>query len=133
MVDSQGTKSDMSRRRTRSKKDQLLAAWRGIWEPEDLSEFSRPVSDVMQSALKGLGLDRRCDQEAMVQAWAEVVGDNIANNAQPIEVRRKVLVVQVLQPSIHYVLAQQMKGDILAKMQERFGSDNIVDIDFRIG
>lgn len=123
----------MRKRRTRSKKDQLLAAWRGIWEPEDLSEFNRPVADVMESALKGLGLDSRCDQEAMVEAWSEVVGDNIANNAQPIEVRRKVLVVQVLQPSIHYVLAQQMKGEILAKMQERFGSDNIVDIDFRIG
>jgi len=125
--------SDMRKRRTRSKKDQLLAAWRGIWEPEDLSEFSRPVGDIMGSAMKELGLDRRCDQEAMVEAWAEVVGGNIANNAQPIEVRRKVLVVQVLQPSIHYVLAQQMKGAILAKMQDRFGSDNIVDIDFRIG
>ena len=123
----------MRNRRTRSKKDRLLAAWRGIWEPEDLSDFSRPVGDVMESTLKGLGLDRRCDQEAMLTAWSEVVGDNIANNAQPLEVRRKVLVVQVLQPSIHYVLAQQMKGAILAKMQERFGSNNIVDIDFRIG
>ncbi|NOY00789.1 MAG: DUF721 domain-containing protein [Verrucomicrobia bacterium] len=125
--------SRMRNRRVRSKKDSLLAAWRGIWEPEDLSNFSRPVGDVMASTLKDLGLDRRCDQEAMVAAWAEVVGDNIANNAQPLEVRRKVLIVQVLQPSIHYVLAQQMKGAILAKMQERFGSDNIVDIDFRIG
>ncbi len=123
----------MRKRRIRSKKDQLLAAWRGVWEPEDLSKFSRPVSDVMETALQGLGLDRRCDQEAMVEAWAEVVGSNIANNAQPIEVRRKVLIVQVLQPSIHYVLAQQMKGAILVKMQERFGRDNIKDIDFRIG
>ncbi len=123
----------MRKRRTRSKKDRLLAAWRGVWEPEDLSGFNRPVSEVLESTLQGLGLDRRCEQEAMVAAWGEVVGDNIANNAQPVEVRRKVLVVQVLQPSIHYVLAQQMKGAILAKMQERFGRENIVDIDFRIG
>lgn len=121
------------RKRTRSNKDRLLAAWRGIWEPEDLSRFSRPLANVMESTLQGLGLDDRCDQEAMLAAWAEVVGDNIANNARPLEVRRKVLVVQVLQPSIHYVLAQQMKGAILAKMQERFGRDTIVDIDFRIG
>ncbi len=111
----------------------MLAAWRGVWEPEDLSKFSRPVGDVMESALQGLGLDSRCDQEEMLNAWAEVVGSNIANNAQPLEVRRKVLIVQVLQPSIHYVLAQQMKGAILAKMQERFGRDQIKDIDFRIG
>ena len=123
----------MRKRRKRSRMDQLLAAWRGVWEPEDLSEFSRPIGDVMTSALKELKLDRRCDQEAMVAAWAEVVGANIANNDQPVEVRRKVLVVQVLQPSIHYVLAQQMKGEILTKMQQRFGSDKIVDIDFRIG
>ena len=123
----------MRNRRIRSKKDRLLAAWRGVWEKEDLSDFSRPVGDVLESTLKELKLDHRCDQEAMVAAWAEVVGDNIANNAQPLEVRRKVLIVQVLQPSIHYVLAQQMKGAILAKMQERFGNDNIVDIDFRIG
>lgn len=122
----------MSRRRVRSKKDHLLAAWRGVWEPEDLSNYSRSVADVMETALGGLGLDRRCDQEAMVEAWAEVVGSNIANNAQPVEVRRKVLIVHVLQPSIHYVLAQQMKGAILAKMQERFGRDKIKDIDFRI-
>jgi hypothetical protein len=123
----------MRKRRARSKKDRLLAAWRGVWEPEDLSGFSRPVSEVLESTLKEMKLDRRCEQEAMVEAWGEVVGSNIANNAQPIEVRRKVLVVQVLQPSIHYVLAQQMKGAILAKMQERFGRENIVDIDFRIG
>ena len=123
----------MRNRRIRSKKDRLLAAWRGVWEKEDLSDFSRPVGDVLESTLKGLKLDHRCDQEAMVAAWAEVVGDNIANNAQPLEVRRKVLIVQVLQPSIHYVLAQQMKGAILAKMQERFGKESIVDIDFRIG
>lgn len=123
----------MRKRQTRSKKDRLLAAWRGVWEPEDLSGFNRPVSEVLESTLKGMKLDQRCEQEAMVQAWAEVVGPNIANNAQPLEVRRKVLVVQVLQPSIHYVLAQQMKGAILAKMQERFGRENIVDIDFRIG
>jgi len=121
------------KRRTRSKSDQLLAAWRGGLEPEDLSKFSRPVSEVVESTLTELGLEQRCEQEAMIEAWADVVGGNIANNAQPIEVRRKVLVVQVLQPSIHYVLAQQMKGEILAKMQERFGSDKIVDIDFRIG
>ncbi|MCF6314412.1 MAG: DUF721 domain-containing protein [Verrucomicrobiales bacterium] len=123
----------MKRRRVRSKKDRLLAAWRGVWEPEDLSNYSRPVGEVMETAMQGLGLDRRLDQEAMVEAWAEVVGSNIANNARPIEVRRKVLIVQVLQPSIHYVLAQQMKGAILAKMQERFGKENIRDIDFRIG
>ena len=64
-------------------------------------------------------------------AWEEAVGDFVARHSQPVGVNRKVLLVQVLQPAVHYTL-ERMKGQILERLQARFGKDHIRDIRFRI-
>jgi predicted nucleic acid-binding Zn ribbon protein len=56
----------------------------------------------------------------------------VAENARPVSMKRNVLFIQVLHSTVFYEL-ERMRGQILAKMQERFGKENIRDVQFRLG
>lgn len=120
------------RRRGRSLKDHVLAEWRGGYEPENLDRFSQPVGDILKATLNKLGLKERLDDELIAASWGDMVGAFLATQSQPVELRRKVLLVQVLQPAIHYSLVR-VKAEILSRLQQRFGADKIKDLRFRIG
>lgn len=120
------------RRRKRPLKDHVLAEWRGGYEPENLDGYSKSVGDLLKSTLGKLGLKERLDDELIVAAWPDLVGTFLAGQSHPIELRRKILLVQVLQPAIHYSL-MRVKADILARLGERFGPDKVKDLRFRIG
>lgn len=119
-------------RRYRGIRDRALADFRGYWEPDDTSAFAHDrMADVVGSTLKRLGLKQRFDEDQVKAAWEEAVGDFVARHSQPVGVNRKILLVQVLQPAVHYTL-ERMKGQILERLQARFGKDHIRDIRFRI-
>ena len=82
--------------------------------------------------MKHLGLKNRFDEGQVLSAWSEIVGEFVARNSQPVEVRQRILIVQVLQPAVHYEL-ERMKGKILSQMQERFGAQHVRNIRFRLG
>lgn len=120
-------------RKYRGIRDRALADFRGFWEPDDTEAFAHDeIGDVVASTLKRLGLKQRFDEDQVKAAWHEVVGDFVSRNSQPIGVQRKVLLVQVLQPAVHYTL-ERMKGQILERMQARFGKEHIREVRFRIG
>ena len=120
-------------RRRRTAKDAALAQWRGFWEPDDTRAHERgQIKGVVGDTLKRLGLRNRFDEEKILRAWNSIVGDFVARNSRPIEVKRKILFVQVIQPAVHYSL-DRMKGEILAKVQKEFGAENIRDLKFRVG
>ncbi|MGB3118733.1 MAG: DUF721 domain-containing protein [Verrucomicrobiales bacterium] len=123
---------ERGRRRVRPLKDHVLAEWRGGYEPENLDQFSKGIGSILQSTMNKLGLKERLDDELIGAAWCEIVGNFMAGQSAPVELRRKVLLVQVLQPAIHYSLVR-LKGQILGRLQERFGVDKVSDLRFRIG
>jgi hypothetical protein len=122
------------RRPARKPKDYALAQLRGYWEPEEVEGYSKNAAGVVSDALNGLqaGLGKRFAEEEMLHAWSEIVGEFIAQHSRPIRIERKVLYIQVLQSAIHYSL-ERSKGDILEKMQTRFGRAAIRELRFRIG
>jgi hypothetical protein len=120
-------------RKYRGIRDRAVAEYRGYWEPDDTTAFVHDeIESVIGSTLKKLGLKQRFDEDQVKAAWHQVVGDFVSRNSQPIGVNRKVLLVHVLQPAVHYTL-ERMKGQILERMQERFGKENVREIRFRIG
>ena len=120
-------------RKRRTAKDEALAQWKGFWEPDDTSAHERGrIKDVVQVAMKRLGLQNRFDEGQILGAWNSIVGDFVAQNSRPVEVKRKILYVQVIQPAVHYSL-DRMKGEILARVQREFGAENIRDLKFRVG
>lgn len=116
----------------RSLRDRALAQLRGYWEPQDTSQFERGVDKAVESTLKGLGLESRFSEEQVFDAWAELVDSFVAANARPVAMQRKTLYIQVLHSTVFYEL-ERMRGQILAKMQAKFGPENIRDVRFRLG
>lgn len=120
-------------RKYRGLGERAMAEFRGYREPDDTSEFEHDeIGEVIGSTLKKLGLKERFDEDQVIEAWKEIVGDFVARNSQPVGVQRKVLIIQVLQPAVHYTL-ERMKGQVLQKMQARFGKEHIREVRFRIG
>ena len=109
-----------------------MAQLRGYWEPQDLTKFHHTMSGAVEKAMKGIGLEERFNEEQVFEAWLELVEPFVAQNARPIALDRKVLYIQVLHSTIHYEL-ERMKSQILAKMQQQFGSKHIRDVKFRLG
>ena len=120
------------RRPRRTNRERALAPLRGYWEPQDVSKYTRDSEAVVEKTLKGLGLGGRFNEDQVFDAWNHMVDDFIAQNAKPVGLQRGVLSIQVLHSTVHYEL-ERMKGQLLAKMQDSFGRDNVKEIRFRLG
>lgn len=116
----------------RSTRERALAQLRGYWEPQDVSKFLQTSESAVAKTLKGLGLEDRFNEDQVFDAWNSMVDDFIAQNARPVALQRGVLSIQVLHSTVHYEL-ERMKGQLLQKMQDSFGRENVKDIRFRLG
>ncbi|MFV0415874.1 MAG: DUF721 domain-containing protein [Chthoniobacterales bacterium] len=108
----------------------VLTEWRGF--PPKRKERLTSVGDVLEKLVPRLGLGERLDEQQIQNAWRSLVGDFLAEHSRPASLRNKVLVIQVLQPSVHYELDRVWRGKILDRLQERFGRAKIRDIRFRV-
>jgi predicted nucleic acid-binding Zn ribbon protein len=64
--------------------------------------------------------------------WSLAVGESIARNAKPGEIRGQVLVVYVTNSTWLHQL-RFMKSDMIAKLNRRLGSGLLTDMRFKIG
>ncbi len=111
-------------------RQRVLAEWRRYWEPRDIKKNTHTLREVMPGAMKELGLEKRYAEEEMLMAWSEIVGPFIASHSKPVKMDRNVLLIRVLQPAIRYTLERDLKGQILAKLRERFGEKRVKDLRF---
>ena len=116
----------------RSLSEQVLAEWRGYYEPRPKRERCRPVGDVVGDVVKNLGLSERVKEAEILKAWRQIVGDFIAAHSEPAALRDGVLYVRVLQPTVHYELDRVWKPRILKMLKTRFGPRVIRQIRFRL-
>lgn len=119
--------------RKRSLRSRVLEEWRGLPEPVRSRDRTVSLAETVPAFLKGLGLEERYHEEEMMRAWRDLVGDFIAEHSRPLKIQGGVLVVQVLQPTLHYDLERTLKGRLLKKIQDRFGARKIRDIRFMRG
>jgi len=111
----------------------VIQEWRGLPEPPPRPDRTVSVAAALGKVMQSLGLGERFRQEEMIAAWQEIVGEFIASHAQPVSLQKGVLIVQVLQSTMHYELDRVWKRTILAKLKERFGPRSVREIKFRIG
>ena len=71
-------------------------------------------------------------EEEVKRAWKEIVGEFLASHSTPASLKQGVLIVRVLQPTLHYEFDRNCRPQILAKLRERFGK-SVRDLRFRIG
>lgn len=92
----------------------------------------RPVGAVLQDLLGERGLSERLHRYRAFSCWKQVVGPQIAAQAQPLRIRDGRLEVRVAHP-VWMQQLQLLKPRILARLAEHLGNGVISDIYLRQG
>ena len=87
----------------------------------------RELKNVLEALLKDMGLDRPVLQNRSLLVWSDVVGEAVADNTTPEEVKHGILRVKVSTPVWRNEIALQKK-EILKKLNEALGKKVIKDI-----
>ncbi|HEY8904230.1 MAG TPA: DUF721 domain-containing protein [Chthoniobacterales bacterium] len=105
----------------------VVEEWRGLPEKRK----GKPlvvVSEAVQQLIGRLGLRERIDENDILAAWREIVGDFIAQHSRPSRLVNGVLHVEVMQSSVRYELDRTWRPEILRKLQARFGKNAVKEI-----
>jgi hypothetical protein len=90
------------------------------------------IGAVLEHSLKRLDLATRLEDYAIWPIWNEVVGDTIAQNAQPEKIRNGTLFIKVSSP-VWMQQLQFLKEMIAGKLNSRLRSDRVKNIFFMVG
>lgn len=110
----------------------MVSAWRGVEEGpvKELPTFS--AADLVGGIVKEAGLAERMRLEEVLGAWKEIVGDFLFQHSRPDSIARGVLMVRVLQPSVHHALAME-RPRILKRLQSVLKNSGIKDVKLKHG
>jgi predicted nucleic acid-binding Zn ribbon protein len=119
-----------------SARRRVLAQWRGV----DLSPLeavravrARAVGDVMPKVLADLKMDARRAEVEMVKVWNSLLDPNITAHAQPANLRKGTLFVNVDSSVWLSEIVRYRRKEILDRLQHSFGKNLVQRISFRIG
>lgn len=109
----------------------VLDEWRGMAEQPERPDRCTLAAEALKKLLPKLGLTERLNEQDVITAWREVVGDFLAEHSVPVGLRDGVLIIQVLQPTVRYELDRTWKPEILRKLKARFGPKSVKEVKFR--
>ncbi|HEY7129145.1 MAG TPA: DUF721 domain-containing protein [Nitrospira sp.] len=89
-------------------------------------------STVLSSLAKRLGLQSHLFELRLQQQWRHIIGEPVGSHTWPVQVRFKKLYL-VVRNSVWLQQLVFLKPMLLAKVNERAGSEVLTDIAFRVG
>jgi len=90
------------------------------------------MGEVLGEFFKRTGMNRRIQEQRILNCWEKAVGEGVAEKTQPVSVKNRVLQVKVVN-SVWMQELQFMKRLIMQKLQQHTGSDILRDLRFFIG
>lgn len=96
------------------------------------NRYASEIGSLLEQILAGKGLDKKLRQYRAWSVWDEVVGPQIAQNAQPLRIRESTLEVRVANAAWMQQL-QLLKPKILKELNSRLGEESLTDIYWRRG
>jgi predicted nucleic acid-binding Zn ribbon protein len=90
----------------------------------------KPIGNAIGTVLERLGLGKKVKQYEVLDAWAEIVGEQIAKVASAERIRDGKLVVSVAQSTWRNELIF-LKRELIAKINNAMHQDVVKDIIFR--
>ncbi len=90
------------------------------------------IGEVLEHFFNQAGLQQKFQEQKILNAWKETVGEAIAERTQPIRIQNGVLYVKVTN-SVWMQELQFMKGLIREKIQEQSGNKFLIDLHFFMG
>ncbi len=110
----------------------VISAWRGGDEGPVIDLPLQNVSDLVEKVVIQAGLGSRMKLEEVLAAWREIVGDFLFTHSRPDSILRGVLMVRVLQPTVHHALTQELPR-ILKRLQTTLKNSGIKSIRLKHG
>ncbi len=92
----------------------------------------QPIRSILEKTLKTLEIDIPLKCYSIFGAWREIVGESLANHAQPRAIRNRILFLDVSHPTWMQQL-QFLKPTILEKINHFLEEPLIQDIRFKLG
>jgi hypothetical protein len=89
----------------------------------------RKLEEVIADLVSSLGIKRRIEGYSIIRLWSEVVGDRIAENAQPKEVKNGTLFVSTVSPAWAQELTF-LRSRLREQLNRRAGKNVVRDIRF---
>jgi predicted nucleic acid-binding Zn ribbon protein len=99
---------------------------------ESKKRIPEKVDSILEKVLSSLNLGIKVKQYQIWEVWDSVVGEHIAGQAQPHQIRSMILWVTVSSSTWMQQL-EFMKQLIIDRLNERIGEEVIKNIRFRIG
>ena len=90
------------------------------------------LGKILENYLSRAGLHKKIQEQRIIDAWAEMVGNAIAEMTDPVRVRNRVLQVKVTN-SVWMHELQFHKKLIIQKLNEHIGNPVVQDLWFFIG
>ncbi len=90
------------------------------------------LGDILKIQCRRMGLNRRIDEQRILDAWNEAVGRGVAERTQPMRIENGVLFLKVTN-SVWMQQLQFMKELIRKKLYEKTGVELVQDLRFFIG
>jgi hypothetical protein len=110
----------------------MVSAWRGVDEGPIIDLPALSVADLVGKIVAQAGIADRMKLEEVLAAWRDIVGDFLFQHSRPDSILRGVLMVRVLQPTVHHALAME-RTRILKKLQTQLKSAGIKDVRLKHG
>jgi predicted nucleic acid-binding Zn ribbon protein len=119
-----------------SARQKVLAQWRGV----DLAPIeaaravrARDAGKVVSKVLADLKMDSRRADIEIVKVWNELLDPNITAHAQPHNLHKGTLFVNVDSSAWLSEIVRYRRKEILERLQHSFGKNLVQKISFRIG
>jgi hypothetical protein len=126
-------KNSNSHNRARSR---VLAQWRGVdLEPIEKAHAirARGAEQIVSGVLGDLKMDSRRAEIEIVKVWNSLIDPNIVAHAQPANLHKGTLFVNVDSNVWLSEIVRYRRKEILDRLQLSFGKTYIQKISFRIG
>lgn len=119
-----------------SARQKVLAQWRGV----DLAPIeeakavrARDAEKVVSKVLSDLKMDSRRADIEIVKVWNSLLDPNITAHAQPNNLHKGTLFVNVDSSAWLSEIVRYRRKEILDRLQHSFGKNLIQKISFRVG
>jgi len=120
----------------KSARQKVLAQWRGVdLAPIEAAKAvrARDAGKVVSKVLADLKMDSRRADIEIVKVWNSLIDPNITAHAQPHNLHKGTLFVNVDSSAWLSEIVRYRRKEILDRLQYSFGKNLIQKISFRVG
>lgn len=102
----------------------------GAWGRSD--DRARPLGDILRALMRRKRFEQKSKYGSLVDAWAELVGDEVAARTRICAFDEGQLLVEVNSSALLHELNGFMKQQILASLQAGDAGRDVAEIRFRL-